>query len=278
MRILVLLLFAFPFLGYAQDYHDYYKEKQVDSVQYYQQQLRSMQRQVADSLRQSEAYQAAVQGLKRHQVRSDNYSAFTLYAEALSADYSAFNNQLHTAGFSSLSGPLYRFGIGFTSKQNRTVLDLIFLVPGFGKKAKKGDESLTTTVQNFFQINLGYDIVKAQRFNVFPYVGISARDAMLTYKKPAPEITNPTTFLDHLQGDKYTSASSVKVGYEAGIGMDLQIAGNQPNTGGTMLFARIGTSGPIGKEKYKTDHSSFDPGIKYGQLAVALGFKFFGRK
>ena len=278
MRLFVLLFLALPFTGYTQDLHDYYKEKPVDSVQYYQQQLRNMQRQVIDSLRQSEAFQAAMQGLVRHQARTDNYTAFTLFTEAMHGNYSAFNNQIRHTGFSTLSGPQYRLGLGFTTKNNRTMIDILIMTVGMGKKSKKEKETLTSSVHNIFQTNLGYDLVKAKTINIYPYAGIFLRDATLSYEKPAIPVSNPATFLDYLQnGKQSTEASSMKVGYEAGIGMDVQISGGPNRNGGTMLFAKVSTSGPIGKEKYKINDNSFDPGIKYGQLAIAFGFKFFSR-
>jgi len=273
MRFLLVLLVSLPLFALAQTQ----QRSRNDSVSYYQRELRNMHVQALDSLRQSESYRLAMEGLLRNKVLSGNYSSFTIFSEIASADFSSLNHNISQDGFPSISGPVTRFGIGFSSKSNRFMFDLMLFTFGVNKKSKKDGETVSATFNNMFQYDMGYDLVASRILNIYPYAGLSFRIAELSYKKDVPFTGNPSRIIDLLQYNKYTSASTFKIGYQAGIGMDVVLS-KSTRPGGVIVFAKAGTNGPIGKERYEIEGEKFNPGIKYGNFISAFGFKFFSRQ
>ena len=274
MRLAVVFLLVFTSLfSYAQTGREY----PVDSATFYQRKIAQLQRKTFDSLRNTEEYKATRERVEYYQRKSDGYGSFVLFTDVAQADFSKFNTSITASGFSPLSGSVYRLGFGFSTKTRRTVVDFFMLASGLSKKSKKGQETITTLFSSGVILDIGYDFIKKQAINIYPYAGLSMRTSDLTYS--APVQTNPTfTNISNLVVNKRSvEAYSSKLGFQAGVGFDFVIAKGKRDLGGTMFFLKAGVNRPVGKEKYKIEGIKYDPGIEYGKWIITAGFKFFGR-
>lgn len=275
MRFIIIFLLLFVGLfSQAQEINKY----PADSATFYQRKIAQLQRKVFDSLRNTEEYKATRERVEYYQRKSDGYGSFVLFVDMAQADFSKFNTSITASGFTPLSGSAYRLGFGFSTKARRTVVDFFMLASGLGKESKKGQETIETNFSSGILLDIGYDLIKNQFINIYPYAGLSMRTSDLTYS--APVQTNPTfTNISNLVVNKRSvEAYSSKLGFQAGIGFDFVVAKGKRELGGTMFFLKAGMNRPVGKEKYKIEGIKYDPGIEYGKWIITAGFKFFGRK
>jgi hypothetical protein len=254
------------------------KEKIVtDSTNYYEKQLRALQKQAMDSLFNSEDYQDLLNKYKSHVRKSHNYTAFTLYTDFVHTDYGTFNELITQKGFAPLNEMSPRFGLGISTKQKWLMLDFYFATFGLNAKVKKGEETIKASLSNALHIDLGVDVLKSKAVSLYPYGGLSMRMSNLSYQKP--EIINPnyTDITDIVVENRTVNSSSTRVGYQAGIGFDVAIGNNKERNTATFFFVKAGVNRPIGKDKYKIYEADYRPNIKQGVWCITVGVKFATR-
>lgn len=274
MRLFIITLLLIPLFSQSQERAGL----PVDSITYYNREMRMLYRQTYDSLTQSDRYKAALEKIKYYESRSDDYGAFVIFGEVAAADYSTFNASIAADGFPPLNGPAYRFGIGVSNKSDRGIVDFNFFAFSFNKKSKKGDEKITSSFSNFLQFDVGYDLVKSQSVNIYPYAGLSFRGCDVEYSKPVQTNGSFTNISNIVLNKQSASAFSLKAGYQAGLGFEFVIHNSTNRLRGTMFFVKAGTNGHIGRENYKVEGIDYKPAIKYGNWIVTTGFKFFSRR
>jgi len=236
-----------------------------------------MYKKTYDSLRQSDTYQAAIEGYKRHTRRSNGYTSFTIYGDVGQASYDAVNRGIAQTGFPPLNGPQYRLGLGTSHEyHDRWLLEFYFGIFGIPNKSKKGDSSVKSSYSNALQLNFGYDFIRSQKINIYPYAGLAMRFTDLRYKQPDLVNNNFTSIVDIVQKEGLTYATKLNLSYQAGVGFDFVIHENQKGNG-TMFFLKAGTDGIFGSRTFKIKGVKYDADIKQGAWVVAFGFKFFGR-
>ncbi len=273
-----LIFFAFV-ISSLQVTAQTYPVRSTDSSYYYQREIGKLRKKMYDSLLRSEEYQTLNRNYQAYIRRSDGYTALVLFTEAEQANYTKFNNNITASGFSAIDGrPVIRFGFGISNKKNRKIVDFNFFSLDLGKNSKKGDEKISTFFSNAIIFYIGYDLVKNQQINIYPYGGLSFRTATINYTKPV--IANPsfTDITNLIQNNQSVYASALKIGFQAGVGFDFVLNPMKKNiNGGTIIFIKAGINKAIGKEKYTSEGPDYIPGISYGNWAIAVGFKFFGR-
>lgn len=248
-----------------------------DSIEYWQNLSAGFEGRAVQAARQSDSGRLIASRLDELQTRNKSYVAFMILGEATAADYSKLNAAIARDGFSSFSGPLWRFGLGFSRKTYSGVMfDFNYVIADFGKTRKANGNSISTEVADFLSFQVGYAVVNSSRFDIYPYAGLSLRGSWLSYSAPATVNPSFRSIASLIQDDQSASGSAYHLGYSAGIGMEYAIAYNAKSRRGTMLFAKFGTDGIFGSENYHISGVNYDSGIKYGAWIAELGFKFFG--
>jgi hypothetical protein len=82
------------------------------------------------------------------------------------------------------SGPLVSIGIGGSFKKNRRVFDFSYLAVGIGKTVDNGNENVNVSFTTALQFEWGYDLVKSNLINIYPYAGFGLRGTSLSYSGP----------------------------------------------------------------------------------------------
>ena len=267
---LVLFLFCFAQPATAQ-------EPVRDSIKYYSKQLGNMYRRAYDSIRLTDSARYYSNRIKKSKDRSKSYTAFMIFGETDAADFNTFNAAIAKDGFGPLSGPVWGIGFGVSHKAyNGIMIDFNYAIIRFNRSVKNGDEKITANVADLLQFDLGYAVVNCTRFTLYPYAGLSARTATLSFDKPV--VTNPNfnSIAGIVQNDQSSSGNNTHLSYQAGLGIDWVIGESQRH-GGSILFGKFGTDGTIGNENYSVSGVEYNSGIRYGAWVAQLGFKFFGR-
>lgn len=271
-RLLIFPLLLSAALATGQNKPDRWK----DSAWLYEKQLNRLTQQTLDSLHKSESYQQITENLNRVRGKTDGYSAFVIFTDLMGADYASFNTRVTASGFPGFSGPLWRLGFGSSNKNKRVVTDFWFMAGGIPKRIKKGDESVTSYVSGFLHLDMGYDLLPSPRINIYPYAGLSLRGGNLEYERPAQLNPAFTDISNLVVNDPSVAATYLRVAGQAGLGIDLVLTHPRSN-GGVMLFTKAGMQRVLGPERFKIDGVKYDPGIRYGDWMVTMGFKFFSR-
>jgi hypothetical protein len=248
-----------------------------DSSEYYSAQLMNMQRAVMDSLRKSEAYQGVETQLNHYKRPGNNYGSLVLFLDVAHTDFGAFNSSIAQSGFPAMAALSPRIGFGTSIKNNWAIIDFYYVAVGLNAVSKKGEEKIKTSFSSLFEVDLGYDFVNSRSISIYPYGGLSLRIASLRYVKP--EIANPnyTNITDIITNQQSISSGSFNVGYQAGLGFDVVTTRTDNNAAAFILFVKAGTTGAIGKERYKISGMRYEPGIKRGDWVITIGCKFAGR-
>jgi hypothetical protein len=276
-KALLFLIFSYGYVANAQFDHAPSRQTTTDSILYYKKKISDLYKRTWDSLRQSETYLEAAGRLRHHTRLSNGYTSFTVFGDVARASYNAVNSGIAQSGFPALSGPQYHIGIGTSHEyHNRGILEFYIFTIGLSNVSKKGDETVKSSFSNLFQVNFGYDFIKSQKINIYPYTGLALRLTNLNYKMPAQTNNAPTSIVDIVQNDGSVIASKGNLSYQAGLGMDFVIHESARGTG-TMLFLRAGTDGIFGNTTFKIDDKKYDAQIKQGAWIFAFGFKFFSR-
>lgn len=249
---------------------------QTDSIRYYQRERAQMASEFMDSLHSNPRYMALLDTLETLRSKSDNYMAFGIYFSVSSTDFRKFNMENALDNFSALSDPMLSIGYGISSKKNRRIFDLNLTAFGISKKAKRGSEYIKSSVMTFFQMEWGYDLIRNNQVNFYPYAGVGFRSSSLIYKSSLE--TNPlyTNVTNIMQNNKSFNASNFELGYQAGMGAEVVIS-KSSRFGGTILFVKAGTNMAFEKKPFDIEGIKYQPDFKYGALTGTIGFKFFGR-
>ncbi len=287
MRLLILLMLLLPVAMYAQRYpqpHPPTTKKKVDSIDYYDVRMRSMEKfadsirtQLLDSVRQTTAYKELQAKRNTLIQRSDRYFSFNFFGEAAGADFDKLNSTLVPKGFSKMSNGIFRLGIGVTYKEKALLFDIGYVIGGFSEVAKRGDDKVKASFSSFLQVDVGYDFFKSPGFNLYPYAGLALRMSKLQYSTSSQTNNTYTDITDIVDNNRSVSDNIYRLGYQAGIGFEISLLKDAGKNNGEMLFVKLGTNGIVGKERYKMQGVSYDPGIRYGKWIVTVGCKIFGR-
>lgn len=249
-----------------------------DSVEYYQRQLNMLWKNTFDSLKNSDQYNQILSNLKRFTKKSQNYVGFSVFGDVIHSDYRKFNESIGQNGFTPLNSTMYRIGFGMSNKRNRTIKDFYFGIVGFNNKSKKEGEAIKTSLSNLFQFDFGYDLIRSRVLDIYPFMGLSIRFSNLNYSKSKQTNSSYTNITNIITNNQDVVSSSARIGYQAGLGVDVIVKNRKDESGFTTLFAKIGVNRPIGIDKYKIEGIKYSPGIKQGILVISFGIKFLNKK
>lgn len=258
------------------------QKRETDSLKYYQKQLSELYRITMDSLESTDEYSALKEKIDeiRHRPKnySKNYAGLVLFGDLMHSDYAAFNNSIAQDGFAPLNEYTTRIGVGITTKNDNLMFDLYFFTGSLRNKSEKGDEKIEAGLSNSFQFDLGYDFINSKIVSMYPFAGLSIRTSSLEYSKPVQINPGYTNISNILVNDQSIDGSSLRVGYQAGIGLDVAIPGKKSKGAKTIFFTKFGTNRPIGRDRYKIHDIKYNPGIKQADWLVSFGFKFVALK
>jgi len=271
-RLVVLIVFSFGLFSGARA-----QSGVRDSIIYYQNELNKIYRASYDSLQKSDGVVENTRKLRHFEGLSRSYTALSVFGEVAAADFGSFNKSIAASGFGPLHGPNFRGGFGISHKgYSGVMIDFNFFSAAFDRKSVKGDERIGASFSDFFQLHLGYAVVSTRMFNVYPYAGLSFRASQLTYDAPVTTNPNYTSIVDIIQHNSAYTATSTRLGYQAGLGIDWVIGLDNKGYHGIILFNKTGTDGAFGgDESYKIEGIKYTPGIRMGNWVSALGVKLF---
>ena len=225
----------------------------TDSIEYYNNELILLNKAYNESLTNSPEFISLNQNLKRLSVASDNYKALAIYTGIFSANMEKFNADNALNNFPAISGPI-----------------------PLGKKSAIENEYIKTHMSALFQFEWGYDFIKNNAVNIYPYAGFGLRATNLEYKsqeQPNPGFNNLS---DISAGNKSVKGDMTRLGYQAGVGLEYVLT-QKNSMGGALVFFKAGTNRPFTNKPFTFEGLEYDPGFKYGEWAITAGFKFFGR-
>jgi hypothetical protein len=268
----LVLILALPLMTNAQ-----VPSKPVDSIAYYQKAFNDYWRQAMDSIKNTEQYITLQKQLDIHKARSTDYSAVVTFIDIIHSDLAVFNESIAPSGFPALNDITGRVGVGSSSKAGRFMFDFCFAAIGINNSSRKGDEKIRTSLTNVIQCDFGIDLLKSDVVSLYPYAGLSLRIASLKYDKP--DQTNPgyTNISNIITSNQSTRATSFRLGYQAGLGIDVAFYRPKGQLTKDIFFIKAGTNGPVWKDSYKIGDIKYKPGIKHGDWMISFGVKFATR-
>lgn len=142
--------------------------------------------------------------------------------------------------------------------------------------AKKNNETIKTAFSNYIQFEWGYDFIKSNKLNIYPYAGLGIRASTLRFESETGGNPNFTNVSNIVQNNKSFDEETTEAGYQAGLGVEYVIT-KKEQAGGTLLFLKAGTNRPFKREKFDIAGIAYDPEFNHGELLFSFGFKFFGR-
>lgn len=247
-----------------------------DSINYYNAEIRKLTKRYRDSLFNNPAFREHSDNARRLRVKTDDYSGFHLYLQTSSADFSRINNDHNGLGFSGFRGSHLAIGYGFTFKKNRRIFDLNLTAFGISQKSTSNLGDLKTSFMTAFQFEWGYDFIKKNTINIYPYAGFGLRSEGLEYRNKAIYNSTPSNLTNVIQNNTSVNDYKSSISYQAGIGMEFVIT-NPAKNGGVILCLKGGTNQPFRKKSFSFGSFNYDPQINYGAWYITAGFKFFGR-
>lgn len=262
----ILAVIIFPAVTFSQ------KNKVVDSTIYYQKQITKAYKQAMDSLEKTPLFVNYVQYKQRY----NSYNAQTFFINALHTNYNTFNNSIAQSGFNKMNPMSYGFGFGYSGKYKHIISDFALSML-FPNNSKKGDETISSGLFNIL-FDIGYDVLQSNRISIYPYAGLSARFATLNYINKGtinPQYSNITDIL--VESENINSAS-FRLGYQAGVGVDVAVSQNKANSKSFILFVKAGVNQPFAKDKFKIQSTTYNPEINKGDWMLSIGVKFANRK
>lgn len=250
-----------------------------DSLRYYRTEQRKLWILTNDSLRRTEAYQSLTTKIDLLESKSKNYNSTVLFGEILHANFKSFNESIAQSGFEAMNPLSFRFGLGSSIKSNRNIFDIYFFVVGLNHSSKNGNAQIKSALANAFQIDYGYDFIHSKRVSLYPYIGLSIRSSTLEYSNDVQTNPNFTNISNIVINDPKVQATSTRLGYQAGVGLDLVVAHDKvKGKPAVILFSKSGTNQTFSEDKFKIAGINYKPGIKHGDWLVSLGFKFIARR
>ncbi len=272
MKNLYLSIFIlFPFLAAAQNE----KKEVTDSAVYFSAEMGRLWREHVDSFYRTEAYINAQQGYLRHLKKSKNYVAFVLFGDVFHSDYSKFNEMIARDGFKPINEIGGRLGFGTSIKEGRAIFDLYYIVAGLNNKSKKDLEEIKTSFTSLMHLDIGYDLMNKNWLSIYPFGGLSMRISNIQYEKKATWDPNYTSIVNLLSDKKEVRLSSVRAGFQLGLGFDFSLFRNAEGTAKRIFFVKAGINRPLWKERYNFgDAPSYEPNLRQGNWIITFGFKF----
>ena len=267
-------LFSIPFIATAQND----KKEKTDSASYYSAELGKLWRATIDSFHHSEAYLSAQAGYKRSLKKSKDYGAFVIFMDLFHSDYRQFNGMIAQDGFAPINDLGGRVGFGHSQKSGRAIVDMYFIVAGLNNRSEKDREKIKTTFSSLLHVDLGYDLLNKQWMSIYPYGGLSMRISTIEYEKSA--LLNPSyTSITNMLSDKnIVNLSSVRAGFQLGLGIDLTLAQSRDKASKTIFFIKGGTNRPFWKDRYRyNDIPAYNPGMRQGDWIITFGIKLAGK-
>jgi hypothetical protein len=263
-KLFLLFLVTLPLLMSAQTH---------DSLLYYTREAGRMMHEAQDSVRKSERYVELQNNIKRLTGKSQDYTGSSFFIGVLHTDYGEFNSSIMQDGFQTMDELAWQFGFGVSTKHSNIMLDMYFASFGTKTKSIKGEEKISMSLSNALQFDFGYDLIKSKSISLYPYAGLSFRASKLEYDAPAQFNPGFTNISNLLINDRSVDASSIRIGYQLGLGFDLLVNPREKKRGGVYLFTKAGMNRPIWKDKYKIDTYKYDPDIRQGDWQIAFGVK-----
>ena len=242
-----------------------YGQNKADSTQFYRNELKRLKNAYEDSFRNSPKAKELSEKLKYAEWASDNYLGMVYFIQVGSANYDKFNADNSTDGFSSISGPMISFGLGFSLKKRRGIFD-ISLAGTVNKSTPKSKEVIKTSVSPLLQLEIGYDLVKKKTLNIYPYVGLGLRSSFLEYKAPAQTNPSPTSISTIIANNRSAKERESEFGYQAGVGFEYNI-----------LYLKLGTNRAFKRKAFEIEGVTYDPNLQYGNWIITVGFKIVRR-
>lgn len=251
-----------------------YSQDKADSSQFYRNELQRLKNSYEDSFRNSPKTKALTEKLKYAEWASDNYSGLVFFGQVGSANYDILNADNSTDGFGPISGPMISFGLGYSLKKKRVILDIGFAATT-QKKTTKGEEFIKTSVSPLLQLDIGYDLVKKKTINIYPYAGLGLRSSYIEYKAPAQTNPSPTSISNLMANNRSVKERESEFGYQAGIGFEYNILTKKgPDI---PIFLKVGTNRAFKRKTFELESVNYDPKLQYGNWIITLGIKIVGR-
>ena len=249
-----------------------------DSVDYYEKEKKKLYDENYQRFTNSEQYMTVQQGLDRALIKSGNYSGLTVFGNIIHNDYTRFNNNIAQSGFPPLNSMSGGVGLGLIAKSGRLIFEYNFFIAGFNNVAVTANEKISTSLSDLGQVNFGFDLFKSQSVSLYPFGGIGARFSSLEYSKPPLTSAVYTNISNIVINDQSVTSSSLRLGYQAGLGLDVLALKTDKDKGAILLFAKFYTDGPLWTDKYKIDGIAYDPGFRQGDWEASFGLKFVTRQ
>jgi hypothetical protein len=269
-KINLLIVLLLPIVSLAQT--------PKDSVDYYQKEKKKMWDEYYQRFTNSEQYKTMQQGLDRALTMSRNYSGLTVFGNIIHNDYTRFNNNIAQNGFGPLSAMAGGIGLGVSGKSGRLIFEYNFFILGFNNTAVANNEKISSSLSDLVQVNFGFDLFKSQSFSLYPFGGLGGRLSSLQYFKPPQTNAVYTNISNIVNIDQSVTSSSLRIGYQAGIGLDILALKTDKKKGAILLFAKFYTDGPLWTDKYKIDGIAYEPGFRQGDWVASFGLKFVSRQ
>jgi hypothetical protein len=254
-----------------------FRKENTDSLEYYRKKANDIRIENMKALRENADYKKTLMDIHRLEAKTDNYAAFALYTSIASADFSKFNSDNARAGFSGFAGQMFGIGFGYSNKNKRRMFQFNVGSIGIRKRITKGNENIRTSFQTMVQFEWGYDLIKSNRINIYPFAGFGFRDSYIAYNGEGSTNTNATNITEVVINSRGITGSQSAFSLQAGLGLETVLT-KANRGGGVILFVTGGTNQPIGAKPIRLSSVRYDPQLKYGNLDFRVGFKFFGRK
>ena len=283
LAVTILILIALTQTSIAQQ-TDYERPRQQnttrpsrDSLRYYRTELNKYVKSSWDSIRRTETYLELMGKMGRGRDTTSRYNGFMLFSEVVHSDYRDFNQSIAQSGFSPLKSTMTRIGFGISSKNEQRIFEFHFGVFGIRNQAKKDQEKIRTSLDGVLEIVWGYDLIKSRQVDFYPYAGLGLRMSSIEYKKPAEVNSSFTDISNIVINDPSVDASSTRLGYTAGFGLDIKLTRREQLNRSPMFFTKFGINQPFGKDKFDIEGISYRPGFKQADWLLSFGFKFLAR-
>ncbi|RYZ23672.1 MAG: hypothetical protein EOO16_04120 [Chitinophagaceae bacterium] len=234
--------------------------------------LHAFWKQKIDSIYNSGEYTSLRASAHAEATRRRRYQGGSLFSGVVHSDVANANRQLALSGFPALNEYAPLLGFGWNSRSGQVLVDFT-LQANFGSSSKKDDEKYSVGGGNLFRLDVGVDLLRSERVAVYPYAGLGWRLTSIRYERDVLTKPNGLLVLDAFTPVEVTASSS-RVGYQAGLGLDLRIAQRQDGWRSTFLFFKGGLTGAIGGDKYKVDGKTVGVPIRQYDWEVLAGFKF----
>jgi hypothetical protein len=253
------------------------QDKPVDSARIYKDEMIDIYYRALDSLYKNPRYQFLKERVETLRSATDDYNATTAFVLFYGADLRQFNRDNAQAGFPAV--PEYAWGMGFggSYKRKRRIFEFHLFTAGTTQESKKQEETIRSTFAGLFELEWGYDILRNNKWNLYPYAGLGLRATTVGYETPERYNISFTHITNLAQANRSVSASVFQTSYGAGVGIE-RVIGSSEFDSGAMFFMKAGTSGVFNPhKKYDIKGVRYQPGIRYGDWALHIGFKIYKR-